>query len=261
MQEIGTKVKNGLTLDELMNAKAYFETQGKTCELIDLSTITPKKDTFKFPKAYLLVVRKAFSNSKEIYDEQCQFERDKKALMYGRVVNKHARHNLCFSDFDQVADFEQGKGTVIHFDKLPLLSAIRKGRSPLYQSPVGFRKLWPEIIKSDKVKDLQCEANYYYDIKKTYIGFHGDTDDPLGRGVRCNAPTERRIVIGVRLGARFPIHYQWYKNAEKVSELFTDDLDDGDVYVMSDKAVGYDWKQSSIYSLRHAAGNEKLVCK
>jgi len=38
-------------------------------------------------------------------------------------------------------------------------------------------------------------------------------------------------------------------------------LDDGDVYFMSEKAVGYDWKHSSIYSLRHAAGNEKLVCK
>jgi hypothetical protein len=233
MQEIGTRVEKGLTLDDLMNAKAYFETKGKTCELIDLSTITSKNDTFKFPKAYLLVVRKALDNSKEIYDEQCLFERDKKALMYGRVVNKHARHNLCFSDFDQVADFEQGKGTVIHFDKLPLLSAIRNS--------------WPVIVKTDKVKALQCEANYYYDIKKTYIGFHGDT--------------ERRIVIGVRLGACFPIHYQWYKNSEKVSELFTRDLDDGDVYFMSEKAVGYDWKHSSIYSLRHAAGNEKLVCK
>ena len=233
MQEIGTKVDNGLTLKELMNAKSYFEAQGKQCYLIDLSTIKPNDDADKFPKAYFLIVKQAFDNSKEIYTEQCQFERDKKALMYGRVVNKHARHNLCFSDFDQIADIENGKGTVIHFDKLPLLS--------------GIRKLWPEIVKSDKVKDLQCEANYYYDINKTYIGFHGDT--------------ERRIVIGVRLGATFPIHYQWYKNGKKVSELFTRELDDGDLYMMSAKAVGYDWKHSSIYTLRHAAGNIKLISK
>lgn len=240
MQEIGTPAKVGLSLDDLMNAKKYFEDEGKECELIDLSTIelssvvpTVMESKIKFPKAYLLIVRKAFDNSKAIYDEQCQFERDKKALMYGRVVNKHARHNLCFSDFDQVADFEQGKGTVIHFDKLPLLKAIRE--------------MWPIITKTDKVENLQCEANYYYDINKTYIGFHGDT--------------ERRIVIGVRLGATFPIHYQWYKNGKKYSDLFTRNLNDGDIYFMSEKAVGYDWKQSSIYSLRHAAGNTKLVCK
>lgn len=28
---------------------------------------------------------------------------------------------------------------------------------------------------------------------------------------------------------------------------------------MSDKAVGYDWKRSSIYTLRHGAGPKKLI--
>ncbi len=45
----------------------------------------------------------------------------KKAFMYGRVVNKHARHNLCFDDVSQKSDFENGKGSVINFEILPIL--------------------------------------------------------------------------------------------------------------------------------------------
>jgi len=36
-------------------------------------------------------------------------------------------------------------------------------------------------------------------------------------------------------------------------------LNDGDMYVMSDKSVGRDWKQSSILTLRHAAGADKYL--
>ena len=243
MQKIGTQVKTGFTLEDLMNTKTYFESNSIQCNLFDLSTIKPKnilqqEQIITFPKAYLLVARNAITNTKELYNEQCKFVRDKQALMYGRVVNKHARHNLCFSDFDQEADFTNGKGTVINFNKLPLLQQIRN------QLPIITN-----TTNTKKTINLQCEANYYYDITKTYIGFHGDS--------------ERRIVIGLRLGETFPLHYQWYKNSEKQSDLFTINLNDGDMYFMSEKAVGYDWKQkaNNIYTLRHAAGNIKFVCK
>lgn len=36
-------------------------------------------------------------------------------------------------------------------------------------------------------------------------------------------------------------------------------VNDGDIYVMSDKAVGYDWKKKTINTLRHAAGAEKYL--
>ena len=36
-------------------------------------------------------------------------------------------------------------------------------------------------------------------------------------------------------------------------------LNSGDVYIMSDKAVGFDWKRSSLLTLRHAAGKD--TCK
>jgi hypothetical protein len=35
-------------------------------------------------------------------------------------------------------------------------------------------------------------------------------------------------------------------------------LNHGDIYIMSDKAVGYDWKKRKIPTLRHAAGCKKF---
>jgi len=44
-----------------------------------------------------------------------------------------------------------------------------------------------------------------------------------------------------------------------VGKFFTVDLEDEDMYFMSSKAVGTDWKKNSKLTLRHAAGNKKSV--
>lgn len=227
MQEIGEKATGGLTLQDLTNIQLYFESKDVSCELIQLN------DESK-PDAYILIARKgcnAFVDSKDVMKEQLTLERDKKAFMYGRVVQKTARHNLCFSDFDQAPDYENKKGTVVSFARLPMLSKIR--------GELGC------IV--DKLAHLQCEGNYYYDIQRTYIGFHGDT--------------ERKIVVALRLGASFPLHFQWFQFSKPVGDLFSTMLHDGDMYFMSEKSVGFDWKQKKIFTLRHAAGKESLVVK
>ena len=33
----------------------------------------------------------------------------------------------------------------------------------------------------------------------------------------------------------------------------------GDIYIMSEKAVGQDWRKRNIYTLRHAAGDISLL--
>ena len=38
-------------------------------------------------------------------------------------------------------------------------------------------------------------------------------------------------------------------------------INDGDLYVMSEKAVGHDWKKRNTYTLRHAAGAESFAKK
>lgn len=227
MQEIGSKVDTGLTYPDLVNIKDYFDTKKCVTEFIKLNDVDK-------PDAYLLIVRNGcdVSCSKDkVKEEQNSLssKRDKKAFMYGRVVNKVARHNLCFSDFDQEPDYQNKRGTVISFSHLPHLSKFRNELGKI----------------CDKLGNLQCEANYYYDVDKTYIGFHGDT--------------ERHIVVALRLGESFPIHFQWFKDNAPIGELHTFMLNDGDLYFMSEKTVGSDWKSKKIYTLRHAAGKKSKV--
>ncbi len=223
MQKIGKLAAEGLSHERLKSIhKKYADS-----ELIRLH----RNDNHD--RAYLLIIRDGVNKLMdggldELIEEQKKLEPDTKAYMRGRVVNKHARHNLCFSEKHQEADFENGKGTIIAFDEVYYTT-----------------KLKHKLEKLFKVNDLQIEGNYYYDIDKCYIGYHGDS--------------ERRIVIGVRLGETFGLQYQWFNKYEKKGKPIKVELNSGDIYAMSDKAVGYDWKKSSIYTLRHAAGNNDYL--
>jgi hypothetical protein len=232
MQIIGKKLDKGLSNENLYNIQHFFHRKGFDTTMIKLDEYLDSERSDKGEDALLLVVKNGtshFVDVDELYREVDKTPKDTKALMYGRVVNKKARHNNCFSDFSQEARIEEGKGTVINFKDVPLINKIRE-----------------ELQTIIEVEGLQCEGNYYYDLEKTYIGFHGDT--------------EREIVIGVRLGADYNIYYRWYKNNLPVGRLFKLNLQHGDIYFMSDKTTGNDWKYKNIYTLRHAASKyDKLI--
>lgn len=228
---IGEIASRGMTFDELRIIQKYFEDKGIVTELVCLNDYAPEDATTE--PAYLLIAKNGVSaicNPDDLYAEQRQLKKDTKAYMYGRVVNKKARYNLCFADFSQDADFENKKGTVYDFKDVPLTNKVR----------VEIGRMVPALQK------VYCEGNYYYNIATTFIGYHGDV--------------ERRNVIAVRLGADFPIHYRWYYKSKFVGRQFSYTLSHGDMYFMSDKAVGFDWRKSSKYTLRHAAAlNTKLI--
>jgi len=46
--------------------------------------------------------------------------------MYGRVVNKHARHNLCFDVKGHEPDYEKKMGTFISYDDVPLTKLLKE---------------------------------------------------------------------------------------------------------------------------------------
>jgi hypothetical protein len=54
---------------------------------------------------------------------------------------------------------------------------------------------------------------------------------------------ERKIIICIRLGKDFPLYYRWYYKSEPSGKLLKLNLKDGDIYIMSEKAVGFDWKK------------------
>jgi hypothetical protein len=188
--------------------------------------------------AYILIARgglnamleQSGSNAEEFYHEQLALPKDSKALMYGRVVDKHARHNLCFGEENQEPDYAQGKGRVIKFEDVPILNSVRS----------SINNILGEVGAS-----LSAEGNYYFDPSKCGIGYHGDS--------------ERRKVVGVRIGETMPLHMCWFKNSNQYSAVHQFELGHGDVYMFSEKATGWDWKKKVYPTLRHAAGVKLIL--
>jgi len=165
-----------------------------------------------------------------MFTEQKQVQYDKKALMRGQVKNKKARWNMCIDDEAQEPDYAAGKGTIVKKSDLPVTMSIVDQFASIF---------------GEKAYGLKGEGNYYYNIDDCGIGYHGDA--------------ERRIVIAIRLGAALPIYYQWYQNSKPVGERIEVPLNGGDIYLMSEKAVGTDWRKRKIMTLRHATGAKEYV--
>ena len=221
MEQIGSRCEagEGFGLLDLMRTRRRFQAAGATCEILCLSST-----------AAVLIIRNGLSTilgpegPDALLKEQVPLEKDKKAFMYGRVVNKKARWNLCFAKEGHEPAYEEGKGRVVSYTDVPLLATL------VATLPVWF---------GEKARDLKGEGNYYY-APTCGIGYHGDT--------------ERRKVIATRLGSPMSLHFQGYKYGIPVGPHHKVLLKHGDMYMMSEKAVGTDWKCSSILTFRHAAG-------
>lgn len=240
MQKIGVHLDRGLTAEEVREIGQKASSAGFTVETHSLNLMLGDRiGAQAVEPAEIVIVRNGLQwllggsedDVDQFFWEQYNLNKDRHALMYGRVVNKKARHNLCFADFSQEPDYEKGRGRIYSFDELPLLAKTRQKLGEL--NPL--------------LNQLIAEGNYYYDPEKCGIGYHGDS--------------ERRIVIGIRVGTDMPLCFQWYYHGEKVGSRKTISLSHGDVYFSSSKAVGHDWKKTTIYTLRHAAGCKDFVDK
>lgn len=237
MQKIGELAAEGFDADDLRRAKEWFESHGCATETVALHNYLPMEYQSRSTEAYIFVARRGLNallgredGADNFFQEQHKLQKDKKALMYGRVVEKHARHNLCFGEEAQEPDYAEGKGRIVSFSSVPLLRRIREQLKD---------------VVGTKAADLAAEGNYYYDLDKCGIGFHGDS--------------ERKKVVGVRIGADFPLHFLWFKESKPISEYIRFNFDHGDVYMFSEKATGWDWKRKVIPTLRHAAGASKYL--
>ncbi|HVE12200.1 MAG TPA: hypothetical protein VNI01_02290 [Elusimicrobiota bacterium] len=232
MQKLGAAAAAGFTVAELAEAKARFEAKGFECSLVDL--VAEGRPGGAAEAAAVLVVRDGVralgASAADLAAEQGRLAPDKSAFMYGRVVAKRARHNLCFAEAAQEPCYAEKKGRVVAFGDVPRLAAARAAL-PAFFGP--------------KAAGLLAEGNYYYDVKRCGIGFHGDA--------------ERRLVVAFRLGAPIPLHFQWFLGGASVGARVALRLGPGDLYAMSAKAVGADWKRRKVPTLRHAAGAEKFL--
>ena len=113
---------------------------------------------------------------------------------------------------------------------------------PLFQE---MRSVLPEIF-GEKARNLNSEGNHYYD-RKSGIGYHGDS--------------ERKRVICCSLGTPTSLYFYWRPpgSSEACSQKFEFKLVHGDMYIMSEKATGFDWRMRSHYRLVHGAGASAYV--
>lgn len=233
MEKIGHGLAlNGYSYEEMIKFQSCFENKDCKTELICLNDYLSCADE-SITKAYVLHIkngiRKLNIDSDLLMETLEKLDWDKKYFDIRRkkVLNKHARYNLCFSDYSQEPNYINKKGRIVNYDDVILLKILKK-----------------KLLKILDEKDLECEGNYYYNINKTGIGFHGDSERKKVMGINlCNPSKEKR-----------ELHWKWYLNSQIVSEPCIIELEHGDIYIMSEKASGFDWKCRNIYTLRHGAG-------
>ena len=233
MQKIGSLHERGYSFEQMEHIQNKLNGYGLKTDMIDLTSNLEQFKDIEFKPAFVLIIRRGvqFILGEEtvgLIEENDNLAMDKKVLMRGTVVNKIARWNLCFSDEDQEPCYEEGKGRIVSWSHIPKISKIREVISE-----------WTDDVL------LNGEANYYYDITKCGIGFHGDS--------------ERRKVFAVRMGESMPLYFKWFQNASPIGDPIELVLNDGDMYIMSEKAVGFDWLKKKITTLRHSTGCYKYT--
>ena len=231
------KKGQGWDLDRLLYAKDILESIfDKQVELFNLNEECLEgvsiPEASKPKDAYLMVVRNFLSENvhKNMIKELGSYEWDRKYWDTRRqkVLNKLARANVCYGEEGRAANYKEGKGTIIGFDKSPLVGNLLKV---------------VEILMQDK--GLIVEGNQYDDASKNGIGPHGDT--------------ERVCVSCLRVGESMPMKFGMFWNCKLRGKPFETVINGGDLYFMSEEAVGAQWKHRSKWIWRHCAGAPKYL--
>jgi hypothetical protein len=246
MTKIGNIVDpgEGFNYDDLVKCKKIYEKNGYKCKIHDLNKLYKDdphyrkniKNTDQYiEKAHVLVIKNGMGlllhNKKktieDLNDEMNSFEWDRKYFdtRRKRVLNKHARANVCFGKKSSEPNYKNKKGRIVAYSDVPTLNIIRK----------NMKK-----ILGPKFGNLICEGNRYFDLEKCGIGWHGDA--------------ERRKVVAFRLGKKMRLNFHWFHESIPFGKTKSINLSEGDMYIMSEKAVGNDWRKKKICTLRHSAG-------
>ena len=258
-QMIGEKVQEGqgFTLEDFQKAKEIVETINPEAivtihnlkELL-IDNIGEKNTTENItigmleylPDTALIIIENILSqelaNSIETEMNTLTWDTKYWDTRRQRVLNKRARSNLCFDENDQEPDYENGKGRIVSFSRLPNLEKIKTSLGKIF---------------GEKGQHLIGEGNRYPDRTKNGIGFHGDAERLKVVALRLNEADEN----GDR--GTMPICWQWFHRSKPIGKKFTLDIQHGTIYAMSEYTTGFNWRKSSLYTLRHAAGGKQYT--
>ena len=238
--EMGEGIReHGFSVPELERFRTMLAAKGAECELVDVSAPLPTGEMQRTHAAATLVVRNGAQFFCDVGSEEAvpnvanMLRAEQQEIPYDRkfwnarqrkTLNKRARLNTTFGPTDVAASEDFRQPTVHKFP--PHLAAFRAGL---------------EVLLGPKASGLNAEGNHYFE-RKSGIGFHGDA--------------ERKIVICLSLGGASVLRYHWRTPGSSEHTLPPVDLrvGHGDVYIMSEKATGFDWKHRSKVRVVHGAG-------
>eukprot|EP00966_Prymnesium_polylepis_P021101 485506-Prymnesium_polylepis.1 len=112
---IGNSVAKGVSVATLSELKQQLQDIGVDSFIKDLALDQP----VPVPAACVLIIPDGVNKllgseaASQMLRELNSMPKDKTSLMYGKVVNKHARYNNCMADYVQSPDIKNGKGTIV----------------------------------------------------------------------------------------------------------------------------------------------------
>jgi len=204
--------------------------------------IDPPKDNL--PKACLLVIKNGIEllikpdEAAKLYQEQDEIRYDGRFFDKGRLKIKRAHKNMLFAAERQDASDDYTQATVTAFSEVPLLNKIRTS----IQSLLG-----------DRTADLEVDGTKYH----TSFYEKGDDGKPMKKhsNMGWHGDDNKKIVVGMCLGASATLSFIWRlpgSQKNSTDTRVTVPLAHGDVYVMSEKTIGSDWKSSSLLRCLHS---------
>ena len=248
----GGKRDEGFTVPELEAIAAQIDAAGGVTELYRQTDRLPLELQTAENQAATLVIRggasfiaamgeagtpeeeRGESAADALYREQqekASYDRRFFDSRTKKTKNKQARYNTVFGPDDRPPNEDYSEYTICGFPRLPHLDRFRR-RLPALLGP--------------RAEGLNAEGNLYFH-GKAGIGYHGDA--------------ERKVVVCLSLGRESLLRYHWRLPGSSEHTLAPIDIrvGHGDVYIMSEKATGHDWRFRSRVRLVHAAGHSKYT--
>ena len=235
-------LNKAMSNEDLKRVAEYLRAKGATATMVNL------KKSPDEPDARVLFIKNGINwigaDREKVFNEMRSLGKDGMDTRYYNsrrkmVQNKLARWNFNAGDRHQDADIPNGKNTLYHFDELPELGKIRQGINKM-----------ADQLKMPHLNGLLAEANVYYN-DTCGIRYHGDDERPESPVIGCNLGEDRFICF------RSFFKHRFYGNEFKVK------LSHGDMYFMSEEAVGIGWirKTHQKVIFRHRAGSARFLLK
>lgn len=245
MEKYGNPDVEGFDFKKMKRMEMILKERGLQTEFYTLN----RYFEHEFPGSYILVIRNLFSHLEDEAQEcfvseeeviennvikKVRWDKHEYSRYTKGVVNLQARYKLCFPNRMQETkinpDYENKRGTLYNMNRIIVLKTMHDYIDSLLR----------ECCEQEIV--LFAEGNYYYDLSKTYIGFHRDN--------------ERAFTIACRFGDPFPMYFALYNGSSRISDIMRINLNSGDVYIMSEYACGN--KNKGKMYVKHAAGILKI---